>query len=105
MEDKEKNIIRANIERCMSSNGYNAFQLYVDESGWEDWMKEYCKDEDNLLESEIRKITEKQREMWDIVYKINRLTEIREEYFDIVGYEKDFNEQINIHIMELDERF
>ena len=37
---------------------------FIDDIGWEDWMKEYCEDPESPTEDEIARIDEELKRIW-----------------------------------------
>jgi len=57
------------ISQNMRKYNKNEFKLYLDETGWEDWMEKFVSD-GNPTESEIKKIEKIQKDIWSEVFGI-----------------------------------
>lgn len=55
------------IAQTMKKYKKNQFKLYLDETGWEDWMDELVSDGEPT-ESEIKKIEKIQKDIWWMVF-------------------------------------
>lgn len=55
------------IAQTMKKYKENQFKLYLDETGWEDWMDELISDEEPT-ELEIKKIEKIQKDIWWMVF-------------------------------------
>jgi hypothetical protein len=55
------------IAKRMEKYKESEFRLYLDETGWEDWMDEFASDEEPT-ESEIKKIEKIQKDIWWMVF-------------------------------------
>lgn len=55
------------IAQKMKKYKENQFKLYLDETGWEDWMNELVS-EGEPTESEIKKIEKIQKDIWWMVF-------------------------------------
>lgn len=55
------------IAKKMKNYKENQFKLYLDETGWEDWMNEFVSDGEPT-ESEIKKIEKIQKDIWWMVF-------------------------------------
>lgn len=56
------------IAQKMKNYKENQFKLYLDETGWEDWMNEIVSDGEPT-ELEIKKIEKIQKEIWNEILK------------------------------------
>jgi hypothetical protein len=56
------------IAQSMKKYSKNQFKLYLDETGWEDWMDQFVSD-GNPTESEIKKIEKIQKDIWSEVFE------------------------------------
>ena len=55
------------IAQSMKKYKESDFKLYLDETGWEDWMNEFVSDGEPT-ESEIKKIEKIQKDIWWMVF-------------------------------------
>ena len=55
------------IAESMKKYKESDFKLYLDETGWEDWMDEFVSDGEPT-ESEIKKIEKIQKDIWWMVF-------------------------------------
>ena len=55
------------IAQKMKNYKENQFKLYIDETGWEDWMNEIASDGEPT-ELEIKKIEKIQKDIWWMVF-------------------------------------